>query len=220
MKILLTGGSGKLGQELQKHRDYLAPTRDELDLTKEASIAYYLNLHKPDLIVLSGGYVKSLEPETDDMEAIECFWTNVISVQYFIKFAQCPIVYISTEGVIDPYNIYTATKLMAENIIKKHRSYTIIRTNFWPRPFQFPKAADDLITIGDYVDKIAFIINCIIGMPCQNEIVYAGTGAKTVASLAAQTRPDIERVPAATFGIPKRRELFYASMCRITDPPA
>ena len=217
MKILLTGGSGKLGQELQKHRDYLAPSRAELDLTKEQQIKDYLELHQPDLIVLSGGYVKSLEPESDTMEALECFWTNVLSVQYFVKYAMCPIIYISTEGVIDPYNIYTATKLMAENIIKKHHSYTIIRTNFWPRPFQFPKAADDLITIGDYIDKIAFIINCIVGMVPTNQIIYAGTGAKTVANLARETRPDIEGVPAETFGIPKRRELFYASMCSIAN---
>ena len=31
--ILLTGGSGLLGRELQKYREYIAPTHREMDIT-------------------------------------------------------------------------------------------------------------------------------------------------------------------------------------------
>lgn len=214
--ILLIGASGRLGNELVKLREYLTPSSTEFDLTDTKKMTAYLAKNKPDLIVHCAGYVKSLEPETDAMEAIKCYTLNVLATKSLVRVAQCPIVYISTEGVIEPYNMYTISKLLAENVVKKHPQHLIIRTNFWPRPFPFPKAANDLYTIGDYIDVVAEQIDDYIGLYEKSltdgrydfNLVYSSSDVKTVYDLAKQTVPDIEGVPCETFGIPKREGLL------------
>ncbi len=206
-----------MGFELQKLRHYLAPSHSEFDITNARQIDTYLTKHKPDLIVHSAGYVKSLEPETDVLEAMECYKLNVKAVKTLSEYADCPIILISTEGVVDIYNMYTMTKLMGEKIVEKHPNYLIIRTNFWPRPFPFSKAADDLYTVGDYVDIIAKKVDTYVGDYLESVgnderypfgIVYAGTGIKTVYNLATKTIPNVIPVSSSTFGIPTRRELL------------
>lgn len=62
MKILLTGGSGMVGRNIQEHQragtfNLLAPGRSELDLTHSASVDAYLAAVKPDLIIHAAGIV-------------------------------------------------------------------------------------------------------------------------------------------------------------------
>ena len=61
-KLLLTGGSGMVGRNIQDHpgaRDWeiLAPSSSELDLMETAAVENYIDHHKPDLIVHSAGKV-------------------------------------------------------------------------------------------------------------------------------------------------------------------
>ncbi|MGM0695090.1 MAG: dTDP-4-dehydrorhamnose reductase [Pseudomonadota bacterium] len=60
MKILLTGGNGQVGFELQRQLcllgTVLAPTRQELDLADEQSVARWLEQHQPELIVNAAAY--------------------------------------------------------------------------------------------------------------------------------------------------------------------
>ena len=206
--ILLTGATGRLGKELVKLREFLAHSHTDMDITVPSSIAAYLDEHKPSLIVHAAGYVDSLKPENDAAEAIRCYETNVMATKHLVDYATCPIIYISTEGVVEPYNVYTLTKYISEGVIRTHHNYTIVRTNFWPRPFPFPKACDDLLTVGDYVDVVAGKINQLIDLPCENKVVYVGTGVKTVFDVARETVPDIEPVPCQQFGIPSRKGLL------------
>lgn len=207
MKILLTGGSGKLGTELQRLRKYTSPTHQELDLSDEQSVVNYFKDKRFDLIIHAGAYVSSLTPEEKPIEALRCFETNVLGSRYLVQNAKCPIIYISTEGVIDPYNVYCISKLAAENEIKKHPHYSILRTNFWLDPYPYLKACDDLYTIGDRIDAIAGMIDDLIGVDCQNKVLYVGSGPKLVIDIARKTRPDIETVSCEEFGIPNRKEL-------------
>ena len=55
-KILLTGGSGKLGTEIQKHIEVLAPSRKELDILVKENIYEYCLRHSPSLIVHAAAY--------------------------------------------------------------------------------------------------------------------------------------------------------------------
>ncbi|WP_445000705.1 dTDP-4-dehydrorhamnose reductase [Halomonas mongoliensis] len=60
MKILVTGGSGQVGFELQRSLcllgSVLAPTRQELDLTNPKALDHWLEQHRPDLVVNAAAY--------------------------------------------------------------------------------------------------------------------------------------------------------------------
>ena len=57
MNILITGGNGQVGFELQRQfaifGNILAPTRQELDLTNAQAVDAYLGEHQPALILIA-----------------------------------------------------------------------------------------------------------------------------------------------------------------------
>lgn len=194
MKILLTGGSGQLGTELLKLRDYLSPSHKEMDITTEKSVEAYLAKHKLDLIVHAAAYTNTGAPERDPAAAAECYNVNVLGTRNLVKYAKVPIIFISSESVLEPHNFYVLTKIQAEKEVSRHFSYKIVRTSFRCNPFEYNKAATDMLTLADVVEKIAPLIDKSVDLPCENNIVYIGTGVKTVYDLARQTRPDVQAV--------------------------
>lgn len=199
MNVLLTGGSGQLGQELQKHRKYIAPSHQEMDITDPDSILRYIGKYDIDLIVHSAAYTETLKPDNDPEEAAKCFKVNVLGTRNLVVQASCPIVYISTESAVEPYNFYILTKIQGEHEVRLHKHGShIIRTSFRYDPFEYPKAPTDMLTIGDTVGKIAALIDAAIDdMPMDGGITYIGTKVRTVYELAKETRPDVIGLPRA-----------------------
>ncbi len=196
MNILLTGGSGQLGQELIKLRDFIAPTHKQMDITDPDSVAKYLGNRQVDLIVHAAAYTDTLKPDVNDVEAVKCWRTNVLGTRNLVEQATCPIVFISTESAIEPYNFYILTKMQAEHEIRLHEhGYTIIRTSFRSDPFEYPKAPTDMYTIAGSVADIAAMINEYLDKPIKNKLVYLGEWVQTVYELAKKTRPDVVGMP-------------------------
>lgn len=214
MNILLTGGSGQLGQELQKHRGYLAPSRQEMDITDPDSVAKYLGRHAIDLIVHAAAYTDTLKPDNDAKEAVKCWRTNVLGTRNLVQQATCPIIYISTESAVEPYNFYILTKMQGEHEVRQHKhGFSIIRTSFRDDPFEYPKAPTDMYTIADTVPKIAELIDAEVDKPVENLLRYVGTGCKTVYELARKSRPDVVGLPRAEIfpRLPAMEELLDVS---------
>lgn len=213
MKVLLTGGSGQLGSELQKLRNYWAPSHERMDITDEQSVFWELSAAiKPDLILHAAAYTNTSAPDTHPQAASQCFRTNVLGTRYIVNQAQCPIIFISTETAIEPYNFYALTKVQAELEIRRHKyPYVIVRTSFRDDPFEYPQAATDMYTIADTVPRIASLINELIDRPITNTLAYVGTGCKTMYELARQTRPDVVGLPRAEIDsrLPEMRGLLY-----------
>ncbi|KAE9629373.1 GDP-L-fucose synthase family protein [Parasedimentitalea maritima] len=64
--LLLTGGGGLVGQNIQEHAwaadwSILAPRSGELDLTDAGAVDAYLGQHKPDLVVHAAGRVGGIQ---------------------------------------------------------------------------------------------------------------------------------------------------------------
>ena len=191
---LLTGGNGRLGTELRKLDEFMCPNRNELELTNLKQLKNTIDKLSPSLIVHAAAYTNVAVADQDPQEAIKCFNSNVIGTKNLVTASTCPIIHISTESVIHPCNFYSLTKLQSELEMKKHFSYTIIRTGMRPRPFPYDVAPYDMWTIGDYIDIIAKKIHQVIELPCQNETIYVGTGIKSVYDLASQSRDDVKKV--------------------------
>lgn len=194
--ILLTGGSGLLGRELQKYIDCVAPTHAELDITDS-------DLELPagvDCIVHAAAYT-DVEGAERDHEA--CYRTNVIGTRNIAGLG-VPVVYISTEYAFDgerggyaesdppsPFNYYAVTKVLGEEAVRAAPRSLVIRCIFKPRPFEHPRALIDQFTSGDYVDVIAPLVARVINareLFATHDTIHVGTGKKRIFDLARQTK--------------------------------
>lgn len=215
MKVLLTGGSGQLGTELCKLREYVAPSRREMDILDQDNVHAFIEALQPDVVVHAAAYTDTSGPDHDDRAANDCWYTNVIGTRNIVREATCPLIFISTESVIHPYNLYTVTKIAAELEVQRYEyGYTTIRTSFRSDPFEYPRAFTDMWTIGDSVSVIAQLIDKMIDHDPVNGHVYLGTGAKTVFNLARRTRPTVEPAHRIDVNplIPPMRELLDVSL--------
>lgn len=194
--ILLTGGSGQLGSELQKLGDYVAPSRAQMDVTNQKQVYQTLQELEPDLIVHAAAYTNTLGADQDVDQMVSCWQTNVLGTRNLVDYAECPIIYISTEAAIHPYSFYILSKLQGELEVSRHvHGFTVVRTSFREDPFEYKQAFTDMWTIGDYTKIIAWLINELVKRnPVQGRIVWVGTGAKTVYQLATRTRSDVKPI--------------------------
>ena len=69
--ILLTGGSGLVGRNIQEHSSaekwtILAPTRQVLDLTDLSSVSQWVKKHRPDIIIHAAGLVGGIKANAQD----------------------------------------------------------------------------------------------------------------------------------------------------------
>ena len=187
MKILLTGGSGLLGKELQKHLEVDAPSHNKFDILNPPKLEGY------DLIINAAAYTNV---EKAEKERQECFDVNVLgTLRMSDIYDDVPLVYISTEYAHNPVNWYSRTKQIAESIAMDHPAGCLaIRTLFKPNPWPFEKAYIDQWTLGSYVDIIASLIaKEITEWDKKSKLIYVGHGGrKTMYDLARETRPDVK----------------------------
>lgn len=198
MTCLLTGGSGLLGQELQKLIKCQAPSREAFNISSNKFQEWYKNNQWGyDLIIHCAAYTDLVSAETNKQE---CYNVNVIGTRNLTSLG-IPMLYISTEYVFDgergtyaetdypnPRNFYAYTKLLGEYESRRTRS-VVIRCLFKPRPFEHAAACIDQFTTGDYVDviarEIALAIKKFNDLP---ETIHIGTGRKSTYDIAKQTR--------------------------------
>lgn len=210
MNICLTGGSGRLGTELQGLRRYTyAPTSREMEVSDYDSVMEYLAPRGIDLIVHAAAYTAV---EKAEIEKERCYAVNVTGTKNIAE-AGIPVLYISTEYVFDgehggykeddvpnPKNYYALTKVLGEHVLNPWSK--TIRLVFKPRPWPFEGAFDDQFTGGDYVDLMAKEVDKVITayerVTKLPRILHLGTGRKSVYDLAKQTR-DVKAI--SRFGV-------------------
>lgn len=169
-RILLTGGSGRLGQELKAILpNAAAPAKAELDVTKPETISLSLDRHKPNVLVHAAAYTDVAGAERNRKE---CWTINVEGSRNVAVACQKRglfLVHISTDYVFDgksgmyteddpvgpPLNYYALSKLVSEEIVRIVPEHLVIRTSFRPREWPYPNAFTDVYTSQDYVDIIA-----------------------------------------------------------------
>lgn len=217
MKILITGGSGKLGSELRKlNADIIAPTRAELDITDEAATREVFERYNPNLIIHAAAQIENLLVEADPTEAIQVNIKGTANVALACLKARRRLVYISTDYVysgergnyretdeILPTNPYAWTKLGGEASARLVPNHLIIRTSFGPAKFAYPVAFQDKWTSKDYVDRLAVMVLEAATSPLIG-ILNLGTERKTLYSYARERNPDVKpiRVGESAFATP------------------
>lgn len=150
MKILITGGNGQLGQEMQQLLDersieYTATDSQDLDITNKEAVDKYFEENKPEVIYHCAAYTAVDKAEG---EGKEINWkVNAEGTENVAKAAQkvgATLVYISTDYVFDgkrtegewmpddskgPRNEYGKAKLAGEQAVEKYcEKHYIVRT--------------------------------------------------------------------------------------------
>ncbi|MES4792545.1 MAG: NAD(P)-dependent oxidoreductase, partial [Chloroflexota bacterium] len=203
-RILLTGGSGRLGTALRGLiPELIAPSRAELDITDLESVQAALNRYRPEILVHAAAYTDVAGAER---ERALCWRVNVGGTRNLVRAAlNRPIhfVHISSDYVFwgdaggykedDPVgpvrNYYALSKLAAEEVVRVLPKYLILRTSFRPSPFPYPVAFEDMFTGQDYLEviapEIALAIRNLDSIPY--DTLHVVTERKSVYALARRT---------------------------------
>jgi len=204
MNILLTGGSGRLGKELQKINKFkYIPSHNEMDITDIDSVNSYIKNKTINLIVHCAAI-----PNTDSKKIDQTllYNTNVIGTRNLLNIA--PILFISTEYVFngkkgnykesdrpEPLNYYGQTKLLAEKLVNDQCGVVIRSGRVSLNPWPYNVACYDMYTSGDYIDVMAAEINLAINLfDALPDIIHIGTKRKSVLDLAKRTKPDVKEI--------------------------
>ncbi|ADI15966.1 SDR family oxidoreductase [Truepera radiovictrix] len=217
-RILLTGGSGRLGRELQGLLDLVAPPRSELDLTRPDTIAGALRRYRPEVVVHAAAYTDVRGAESDRRR---CWETNVGGTRNLVRALLAAghprLVHISTDYVFygdrghyhedDPpgpvRNHYALSKLVAEEVARLAPHHLVIRTSFRPREWPYETAFEDVYTSQDYVDviapELALVLKYLHDVPY--DTLHIATERKSVFELARRRRPDVRPGRKAEAGV-------------------
>lgn len=216
-RILLTGGTGRLGKELLSLVDGILPlSSQDLDITDRAAVLHFIDEYKPHVIVHAAAYTDVFGAESNKEKAWAVNVEGTRNIAEAAQHSDAYLIHISTDYVFsgetgnyredDPLgsvvNYYSLTKLIAEEAARKSENLLIIRTSFRPREFAYPRAFADVYTSQDYVDIIAPEIALVIENIGEIDhwfreknikqcILHIGTERKSVYELAKRRRPDV-----------------------------
>jgi dTDP-4-dehydrorhamnose reductase len=227
MKYVFTGGSGLLGNELKKYfPDSLYPSRAELNVAIERSIAMFLYTKEFDVLVHMAAYTNTVKAEEDATDLIE---TNIIGTSLLTKYCKLKnkkLIYISTDYVfsgnegnykpnddVNPVNKYGWSKLGGECAVRQVDENLIIRTSFCANEFPYDKAFKDQYTTRRPVSDMAKIIADII-KENPSGIRHACGKKQTVYYLAKEISPNKEIQPISINDMKNYKLPKDTSLCK------
>jgi len=210
LKILLTGGSGKLGTAISKVFPRSSrPLRRELDVTDDAGVEKYFSSFRPSIVIHAAAMTSIRYCEENPSEA----WrTNVEGTSNIIraceKLPRRPyLVYISTACVFRgdrgnyletdtpyPKNFYALTKLIAEQLVlESHLSKNlVVRTNFVAREkWPYARAFSDRYGTYLFADDVAEALREVITSRTTGIVHVAGEKKMSMYEVARINSPDI-----------------------------
>jgi dTDP-4-dehydrorhamnose reductase len=148
MRILITGGGGRLGRELQvafASQTVSAPDEPELDVTDGIAVGQAMEAFRPELVIHAAAYTDTRGCEKDPALAMRVNGDGTRNVALACRRVGATLLYVSTNEVFDgakdePYletdepraiNAYGSSKLLGEQHIRSllQKAY-IVRTSW------------------------------------------------------------------------------------------
>jgi dTDP-4-dehydrorhamnose reductase len=209
MVVLITGGTGALGKELQKiFPENISPNHEELDITDKKQVKKIFQQNEIDTIIHTAAITKIRKCEEDktltwnvNVQGTKNLIDEIIQSESNINF-----VYVSTACVFDgdsgmyteesipyPENFYSLTKLLGEFHVNRLFNSLIIRTNFVPRKsWPYERAFTDRFGTYLFADQVANGINDVIKEKLTGIVHIVGDKKMSVFELAQMITPDIK----------------------------
>ena len=196
MKILVTGGNGQLGCEINQlssnyNYDWLFTDTDIFDISDLMNINVFLDKCNPDVIINCAAYTAVDNAEVDFEKANTINHKAVELIAQWSKKNNCKLIHISTDYVYDgksltpvkediqsnPVNNYGKTKLFGDIACLKNNSSSIIIRTCWLYSSFGKNFVTNMINLMKSKSELK-IINDQVGSP-----TYAGDLAKTILDL-------------------------------------
>lgn len=148
-KVLVFGGSGQLGQSLEKTKteiiDLVRLSSSDCDITDYEKVKEAIELYSPDVIINCSAYT-NVEKAEEEVEG--CYAINVDGVLHICDVAKkllIPVIHISTDYVFNgntetdykidstpnPKSVYGQTKYLSEKICLEIRKRNIVIRTSW-----------------------------------------------------------------------------------------
>lgn len=210
LDIFLTGGSGKLGNELLNQSNnygikFIAPSSKQCDVTNYDSVFKNISSFSGDLVLHSAALTDTKEIEVDPSEAIEVNVIGTLNVLKACKKLNKRLIFISTDYVFDgekgyykttdpinPISKYSKTKASAELIVRTYENSLVIRTSFFGRTFPYDEAFVDVWSSKDYVDLIVPKILNLIKNGCVG-VSHVGSKRRSIYDIATIRKPNVKK---------------------------
>ena len=220
MSILITGGTGALGNELKKiFPENISPTHAELDITNKQTVLDFFYKNNIDSVIHTAAITKIRECEANKFLA----WNvNVNGTKNLVDVviqsnSDINFVYVSTACVFDghsgmytessipyPENFYSLTKLLGEREVTKLKNSLIIRTNFAPKKlWPYPKAFTDRFGTYLFADTVAQGIYDVKKEKLTGTVHIVGDKKISIFEFAKITTPNIQPMTINDYSGPK-----------------
>ncbi len=214
-RILLLGGSGRLGRELARVLDCAAPPRSTIDLQRPETVASSLAQADYDVVIHAAALV-GVRPCEDDRElAFRVNAEGTFHVARACVSAGARLVYVSTDAVFDgrrgryreedlpnPLNTYSLTKLLGEAHARMVPEHLIVRTSFVPSEgYPYPRAFVDQWTSRLTAPVIAADIALAVRLGLEG-VIHIGAERRRQIDVAREVSPDVEEMTRAETGLP------------------
>lgn len=203
----MTGGSGLLGTEIRKlDSNIIAPSHGEFDLTNEILIGQVIKKHNPDVVLHLAAYNKPPEHEKNPELgirtniigtanlALACFASNIKMVHVSTDFVYAgPGPHREEEALLAPSR-FGWSKIGAEAAVRMLHNFLILRLDFGPVPFPWPKVYKNHYVSKLYVDEMAPLVLTAAKSRAIG-VMNLGGPRTSLEDYAKRTRPDVETIP-------------------------
>ena len=206
-KIVVTGGSGRFGKVLQKNvnRNYIFPSKQELNILKLNSLYKYIKKEKPKYLIHLAGLSRPMSLHEKDIEkSIQLNIVGTANVVLACSKFNIKIIYFSTSYVYPgtkgnyketdsllPKNNYSWSKLGGECAVQMYKNSLILRVSMTEKPFIHKEAFADMFTNFIFHDEFIKIFKKIIN---KKGIINIGGKSKSVFNFAKQYNKKVKKI--------------------------
>ena len=207
-KIVVTGGSGRFGQELKKfktrHRIFF-PDKKELDILNIKKIKNYLLRKKPKILIHLAGLSRPLDVHEKQIgRSIDLNIIGTANVTKICKELNIKLIYFSTNYVYPgktgnyketdpllPVNNYAWSKLGGETSVQLYKNSLILRVCMTQKPFVHDKAFANVKTSFMFHDDVSKILFKVID---KKGIINIGGKSQFIYDFAKKNNPNIKKI--------------------------
>ena len=207
-KIVVTGGSGRFGNQLKKHKSnhkIFFPSKKEFDILNFKKIKKYLLKKKPKILIHLAGLSRPMNiHETNIARSIDL---NIIGTGNITKICEelnIKLIYFSTNYVYPgtkgnyketdpllPVNNYAWSKLGGESSVQLYKNSLILRVCMTEKPFVHDKAFANVKTSFMYHDDVVKILFKLLN---KKGVINVGGKSEYIYNFAKKSNPQTKKI--------------------------